>query len=67
MWKKSAGGQLERAPLDENMYGDVLEPLLAFFVAAWPFAEVTRLTVVSKTCRRVNSFRGGSKPPYAAV
>jgi hypothetical protein len=33
------------------MYGDVLEPLLTFFVAARPFAEVSLLTVVSKTWR----------------
>ena len=35
------------------MYGDVLEPLLAFFVAARPFAEVSRLAVLSKTWRKV--------------
>ena len=33
---------------------DVLEPLLAFFVSARPFAEVSRLTVVSKALRRVS-------------
>ena len=33
------------------MYGDVLEPFLTFFVAARPFEEVSRLTVVSKTWR----------------
>jgi ankyrin repeat protein len=31
-----------------------LEPLLAFFAAFRPFAEVSRLTVVSKTWRRVS-------------
>jgi hypothetical protein len=33
---------------------DVLEPLLAFFVNAKTFAEVSRLAVVSKTLRRVS-------------
>ena len=36
------------------MLVDVLEPLLAFFVSARPFAEVSRLAVVSKGVRRVS-------------
>ena len=36
------------------MLVDVLEPLLAFFVSARPFAEVSRLAVVSKALRRVS-------------
>jgi hypothetical protein len=36
------------------MFVDVLEPLLAFFVNAKTFAEVSRLAVVSKTLRRVS-------------
>ena len=38
----------------ENMFGEILEPLLAFLAAAKPFAEVSRLAVVSKTWRRVS-------------
>ena len=33
---------------------EVLEPLLAFLAADRPFAEVSRLAVVSKTWRRVS-------------
>jgi hypothetical protein len=33
--------------------GEVLEPLLAFLADDLPFAEVSRLAVVSKTWRRV--------------
>jgi hypothetical protein len=36
------------------MLVDVLEPLLAFFVSARPFAEVSRVAVVSKGLRRVS-------------
>jgi hypothetical protein len=36
------------------MLGLVLEPLLVFLAAAQPFAEVSRLAVVSKTWRRVS-------------
>ena len=36
------------------MLVDVLEPLLAFFVSAKTFAEVSRLAVVSKALRRVS-------------
>jgi hypothetical protein len=36
------------------MFGEVLEPLLAFLAADRPFAEVSRLAVVSKTWRRVS-------------
>jgi len=36
------------------MFVDVLEPLLAFFVNAKTFAEVSRLAVVSKTLTRVS-------------
>jgi hypothetical protein len=37
------------------MFGEVLEPLLAFLAASRTFAEVSRLAVVSKTWRRVSS------------
>ena len=30
------------------MFGDILEPLLAFLAAGLPFAEVSRLAVVSE-------------------
>jgi hypothetical protein len=36
------------------MLVDALELLLAFFVRARPFAEVSRLAVVSKALRRVS-------------
>jgi hypothetical protein len=36
------------------MFGEILEPLLAFLAAVKPFAEVSRLAVVSKTWRRVS-------------
>ena len=36
------------------MFGDILEPLLAFLAANRPFAEVSRLAVVSKTWRRLS-------------
>jgi hypothetical protein len=36
------------------MFGEVLEPLLAFLAANRPLAEVSRLAVVSKTWRRVS-------------
>jgi hypothetical protein len=35
------------------MFGEILEPLLVFLAAGLPFAEVSRLAVVSKTWRRV--------------
>jgi hypothetical protein len=37
-----------------KMFGEVLEPLLAFLAADRPFAEVSHLSVVSKTWRRVS-------------
>ena len=36
------------------MFGEVLEPLFAFLAVDRPFAEVSRLAVVSKTWRRVS-------------
>ena len=36
------------------MFGEVLEPLFAFLADDRPFAEVSRLAVVSKTWRRVS-------------
>ena len=38
----------------ENMFVEVLEPLLEFLVDARTFAEVSRLAVVSKTWRMVS-------------
>jgi hypothetical protein len=37
------------------MFGEVLEPFFTFLAANRPFAEVSRLTVVSKTWRRVSA------------
>jgi hypothetical protein len=36
------------------MFGEILEPLLAFLAEGLPFAKVSRLAVVSKAWRRVS-------------